>query len=629
MISRAVAQTAPYDELLFRHSAQKPVMISERNADKPHALQAAVADQRRLSPALAFAVFFALACCWLACSTLLVNIDLFDGYSTIANSQYFLNGSGDYFWQRGPLMAWLLTPAEYLAQRLDLNELDVRPHHLEMAVLHAVYLWSAWQLLHRNFGGNWITLIAYLAAIPSFVFFSYAPFISHDIFPGVLVLLMVTLAHRYLRVPTNGLWLTLFGVGAALTLIKQTYALVWPAVIVAAVVQWAVHGRSTGAPFRRIISLALAAAASALVSWSIYASALATTFPEVAFWARPIELARAVSMLYLNEGPPREIFYQAVYFKNLWAYGLTAMALVLPGLGIALTQRGTLLQSIALVWSCLLLALMVIPVKEVRYLAFLSPLTAALLIPVLTQLWSLRTSYRFAILGLLLIDGANVLPEALRIRQGYYRDSVIDFFMPIADFRNRPGDIYFERYLSFVSPDRSAFYGDRYHRITHIDAELISALYGIPRQRFHRLDMSTLPDRVAQASTDDVFLLATSIAARVRPFRPGNVEAIEPGFIQSISRAENFDFRREGEHYLLSTPAAAPVVLPLTTEGHSSLFIVHDQDRIAADSPVAALAADTGSGRRQPRGLVVWSMCTLAGCENFARVATGRQTELQ
>ena len=70
----------------------------------------------RLTPQAGFYLLFAILTAWSLAAVMLVNVDLFDGYSTIANSQYYLGLSPEYFWQRSPALAWWLIPAEWLAR---------------------------------------------------------------------------------------------------------------------------------------------------------------------------------------------------------------------------------------------------------------------------------------------------------------------------------------------------------------------------------------------------------------------------------------------------------------------------------------------------------------------------------
>lgn len=566
-----------------------------------------------VGPQTGILLFFAIAVSWLAVSVQLVQIDLYDGYTTIVNSQYFLGISESYSWQRGPLLGLFLVPAEWLAQQLDLHPLDVRPHHALMALLHAVYLAGTWQLLRTHFGTTSITLTAYLAAIPTFAFFSYAPFVSHDIIPGLMALLLVVMAYGFMQAPSAGRWFLLFALGAALALLKQTYALVWVAVLAACFVQYIAGSPGRVRPLQPLLLLAAAAIASGVVCWLTYAALMAERFPYTPFLLRPLEIVHAVSLLYLHEGEPKDVFYQAIYLRNLSAYGLAAVPLVLPGLAMSLFQRGTLLQSVAIVWLLLLVLMQLTPFKEVRYLIFLAPLTAVLLIPVLQRLWALRKAYRLGVVGLLILNAAYVIPEAARVGHPFYQVGVSKFLAPISADATTSGTIYFERYLSFVSPEKTAFFGDRYHRITHLDAELIGALFGIPAARFRRLDMSQLPAAVAEAGAQDVFLLATSIAARVRPYLPGNTTGIDPGFLQSSSSPEYVALIREGDSLKIAGNSEAPILMVAREGAQSSLVLVRDGDDIAALGVVSSATDKTP----RIKGLRLHALCTLAGCASF------------
>lgn len=114
---------------------------------------------------LAIRAILWLITAWLVATLYFVRIDFDDGYSTIVNSQYFLGISRDYFWQRGPLVAWLLVPAEFLANLLGLGAFNVLPHHATMIAIHMAYLVGVWIMLKREFGAHTHTLLAFVAAI--------------------------------------------------------------------------------------------------------------------------------------------------------------------------------------------------------------------------------------------------------------------------------------------------------------------------------------------------------------------------------------------------------------------------------------------------------------------------------
>ena len=176
---------------------------------------------------------------WLFIAAGATDIDYSDGYAAIANAQHFLGLSDGYFGQRGPLMALLLVPAEWAANRLGLHPLDIRPHHFTLALVQVVYLIFVVRILLKEYRDRRSVLVAFLISIPTFIFFSYSPFLSHDIFPGVLFLAMLALAERFAVRPRINVWLALVVTGIAVALVKHTYALCWVAVLFVRIVPFA------------------------------------------------------------------------------------------------------------------------------------------------------------------------------------------------------------------------------------------------------------------------------------------------------------------------------------------------------------------------------------------------------
>lgn len=64
-----------------------------------------------------------------------------------------------------------------------------------MALAHLIHLLGCWRLISRIHGANAAGVLGFILAVPTLLFFSYAPFVSHDIFPGVIALGMLVLAH--------------------------------------------------------------------------------------------------------------------------------------------------------------------------------------------------------------------------------------------------------------------------------------------------------------------------------------------------------------------------------------------------------------------------------------------------
>ena len=143
------------------------------------------------SARVASLVVIGVVAAWLFAAAVLVQIEYYDGLSAISNARYFLGLSTFYFFDRGPLMAWVQMPSEALKSWLSLHPLDVRAHHAAMALVHLAYVVVVFRALTGQFGHSWSTLIAFLTGITSYVFFSYAPFLSHDLAPGALLIWML------------------------------------------------------------------------------------------------------------------------------------------------------------------------------------------------------------------------------------------------------------------------------------------------------------------------------------------------------------------------------------------------------------------------------------------------------
>lgn len=560
-----------------------------------------------------------LLAAWLVWALVKVNIDLDDGYATIVNSQYFLGLSDYHIFIRGPLMGLLLTPAEWLANQLDLHPFDVRPHHAIMALAHFGYLLGVWRVLVRTHGCDRWTLLAFVAAVPTVVFFSYAPYISHDIFPGLLAVWLVWLAHRFVSSPATDarIWAAMVLLGAVLALIKQTYALVFMAVLVAESLLAMVAVRSVAPSPRlaRVSLLALAALAAGTVTWAIYAAFLKEGFADKSFWSRPLHLVELVGNIYRGEGGDREVFFQGLYPRNLWAYGILAMTLILPAAGLALRTGSEWERRLALVWMLLLAALLVVPQKETRYLAFLAPFHALLLVPMLRLIAIRRRWFPALALLVLVCDLALAVPEALRLRDPWYRESVTGFLQPIPTDSPLHGRLIMGAQLAFVAPESWAFHGDRYHRITHVSFESVAALFAVPRAQLVRLR----PGQGVRGDflkDGDYWAMANMFVARTRPFVGGNLPGLQRGFEQFVARAEWLELERTADQYrVVGADTNIPLVLLNATGDRRVLGRSHFSAR-EVDSLLGVSGQPTSL---RVIGLRVLRSCTLTTCQAFGQ----------
>ncbi len=571
-------------------------------------------DQPRVLAA--YRVVLLLIAAWLAWSLSRVNIDFADAYSTIANAQYFLGDSHAYFWQRGPLLALVLLPAEWFAQTLTLHPLDVRTHHATFVTLHFLYLIGVWHLLRLVYGASWSTLMAFLAAIPTLVFFSYAPFISHDLLPGLGLLYLLWLSQQFQTRPSRSQWLLFAGLSLMLVLLKQTYALL-PVCIVAARVLALMSGKgSRSAELRGSALLMLATTLAGLLSWLAYALLLNEQFADQPFLLRPFALIQRLSDFYGPELRGQAQFYPWLYLRNASAYGVLAMSLMVPALVIAIWRGDMLQRQSAFTWILLLIAMHLTPFKEVRYLAFMAPLTALTLVPVFRQIFSMTPVYRWIIGLVLALDMALVIPEALRLNSVYYKTGVSDFFLTIDRLPENSGPIFFGNgWLSFVSPDSVAFYGDPFHRITEMQIEQLRALYGWTESQAIQISNDGIPALV-EAFPRSIFLIQNGFLSRRMPYTRGNLPGLQANFQQVVGTPTLISFRLEEGAYILEKGPLPPHMLARALDGMGRSLIVYR--RVEATDLRHFVDLDGLPERVDVYGLRVLQLCVLEGCTSFA-----------
>lgn len=564
-----------------------------------------------------FWALFALLLVWLGWAAWQVNIDFDDGYAAIVNAQYFLGITDHYYWQRGPAFAWLLMPAEWLANAWGMHPLDVHLHHTMTALLHAGYLFGVWWILQREFGSGFPTVLAWSAATLTPVFFSYAPFVSHDIFPGLLALLMLREASRFLDRGGSGRWLTLFAVGAALALIKQTFALVWVCVLASHLLLQLILPREQRARGARLAALAAAALASGAVTFLTYSILLAPSAPDTVFWARPFKVMQVVAQLYDAEGGATQVFYRWLYLRNLSAYGIVAVLLLPPGLYLSWRSGSRFQRSTLITTVLLIVCLSAITFKEVRYLAFLAPLIALLIVPPLQMVWEQRAHLRWLVIGLILLDVGRNLPEALRLRQDFYRNAVTGFFAELPLASAPGGHVYADRPVSLISPEPGAFFADRYHRITHLGGQ-VGILYGYPAERWTQLANASKLDN-EMVKVGDFLIFSTDVAVRAPPFLPGNRAGIHSQAIQGLAQAQLLDLKRNGEFYELADPAVDSPRMLLRAPGSSRAQLVGYRFDLARIRELTGPAEPPD--RLQAMGFRFLRLCQKGECTNFTAPA--------
>ncbi|MBK6740172.1 MAG: hypothetical protein IPG64_21240 [Haliea sp.] len=117
---------------------------------------------------------------------------------------------------------------------------------------------------------------------------------------------------------------------------------------------------------------------SGAITWFAYGALLATPFGAEPIWWRPWLQIQAISRIYDIEGGALAGVRRSDLFRNLSAYGIVAMAPVLPGAAAAIVRGSSLERQVALFWLFLVAVLHLTPYKEVRYFAFLALLNAML-----------------------------------------------------------------------------------------------------------------------------------------------------------------------------------------------------------------------------------------------------------
>lgn len=557
-------------------------------------------------------VLLAVIGVWLAAAAWLVNVEYGDGYSTVANADFFVGSSGSWFWQRGPVMALLLVPGEWLAQWLTLAPLDVRPHHAVMAVLHMLYLVGVWRLLSARYGSSLATLLGWVAAIPTVLFFSYAPFISHDILPGLLVLWLLQISGRFsqqLRMLDLGLF---FALVTLLALIKQSYVVVPVAILLARLGALLSTRSLTARELRGGLLLAGAAAIAGVLCWLVYAAFAAARFPEIPLLLRPFAIIDDIGNGYAGLGELSEIFYPWVYLRNVSAYGILAMTLVVPGLVVAWRAGDTESRQLALCWLLLLATMLWTPFKEVRYLGFLAPLSAGLIIPVIALALDRGMPYR-ALLGVVLLaDVARVVPEAARITDPYYQEGVTAFFEPLASAQQSNVPVFFGKgWLSFIAPEPRAFFGDAFHRIVEMHVEQIRTLYHLPSERVFRVQLADIAD-AARVQEGSLFLVQNQLLSRVPPYGSSSRSGLSNDFMQFLARATDVDFVLERDRYVARIAPGTPMIL--LGDGAQGTEMVRVHETVDAATLRRYAGFDQPPQQLSLRVLVVLRECDLSGC---------------
>jgi hypothetical protein len=489
-----------------------------------------------------FWVLWIVVTVWLLACALLVGGEYGDGYLTIANSRYLFSDSPTYYLHRGPLAAIMLWPVEVLVELFSVGPFEMTPYHLYSAVLHSGYLLGCWWALQKTGASPTARIMAFAAAITTVVFYCYSPYLSHDILPGLLFLLMIYIANRWLSVasPVDALLLVI--IGAAVVLIKQTYAVFWVVIVaygaMALLFRWD-DGRVGWQKLGLLLGLA---ALSGGLTWVGYAWFAAEEWANVPWYFRPWEMTIAVSEKFGRNADM--VFPADLYLRNLHNLGILAMLLVIPGVIIALRGTDARLRMIAICWLMSAIAIQFVTFKEVRYALFLAPLTAALIVPAIE--WAIKR--RILLIAMVLVVVVDQVRGFSVAANQLTASGTID---PARFFASAgtEGRVVASKILSFVYDSRSPLRRDSYHGIYHVGARQIFELqYGETEVQevagTHELGTANL-------QPGDRVYVANSEVRRITPYTADNSPHMLAEYIAIAGRAVAFTLRRQGDGYVV------------------------------------------------------------------------------
>ena len=503
------------------------------------------------------------------------------------------------------MAAAALWPVEVLVNAFALDPLDVRPYHLFSGALHSAYLLGCWFLLKRAPGSNIARLLGFGAAILTVIFYAYAPYLSHDLLPGLLFLVMIFLCNRWIERPNSIDAIYLVLLGAAVTLIKQTYAIFWVALIVYALISTLLKWDGGRVTIRKLAILTAQATLSAIISWFCYGLFVSGALPDAPFLTLPIILMTSVVEQYGDEMPA--MFSVDLYLRNLHNYGIAAMLLVLPGIVLAFRGSDTRMRLIAVCWLVAAIIMQFVSFREARYLGFLAPLTAMLIVPVVPVLLT-RKFATIALVAVVLLDQYRGL--AVGAAQITSTASV-----NVMRFINAPegdGRVISSNVLSFVYHGDSPLARDRYHGIYHLTPKLLFGLYE-GRVRMGILDGPGDLGLAGVNAGDRVFYANTSIV-RHPPWGQSNTPEDVGIFFMIGGHAETIDLvLRNGRYERENINGEYVMYVPAAEVGQKSPVVTNGS--LAPDVVSAQFGGTTGRDRIQVTGIIVDALCQGASCD--------------
>ncbi len=526
--------------------------------------------------------FITLIAGWLISSAALIHIEPDDGLSTIVNSKHLIGLTAEnlFFMQRGPLVALLLTPAAWFSEALGLAPLDFRLYHGTFALLNIYYLVAIWRVLTLLFPEkSVVTLITFVSSITTFIFFSYSPFISHDIFPGILLLWMLLLSHKYCESPKPRTLVMLVLFGAAAPLIKQTYATFWVVVLLSRLL----FSLTLPKPEQRLQvkltgNLFIAACVSAVITWIGYCWSLGHVIGEITFLLRPIEQIQSVSNHYEGEALS-DLFPWWLYLVNLHAYGFLTMAFVLPGLYFSLKKGSNFQKQAAIVWLLSFLAMSAITFKEVRYMAFLAPISAIVIYPAIRYVSELRPLWLGIIVTILSLDVARSGKEASAVYGDFYRHEFERQFSLLKHPEFSGTVVLSPVFVTLLYPEYSPLFADRYHRLFHVNGVQLKGMFHqlVHKQQAIELGIQKFLNN-SNLEPGDVYLFANGSGTRNPPWTLDNgVDFHNEGYLSGAALVKKVVLVKAGRNYIRQDGGnqnQKPLMLVKSPEGKAEQVII-------------------------------------------------------
>ncbi|MGI9270633.1 MAG: ArnT family glycosyltransferase [Woeseiaceae bacterium] len=489
-----------------------------------------------------FWVLWIVVTAWLLACALLVAGEYADGYQTIANSRYLFGDSPTYYFHRGPLAAIMLWPVEVLANLFNIGPLEVTPYHLYSAALHSLYLLGCWWALQRSGASPLARIFAFLAAISTVVFYAYSPYLSHDILPGLLFLLMIYIANRWLSEGSRVDALLLVIIGAAVVLIKQTYALFWIVIVAYGAMAFLFRWDNGRVDWRRLGMLMSLAVLSGGITWVGYAWFAADEWAYVPWYMRPWELAIGVSEVFGKNS--HMVFPADLYLRNLHNFGVLAMLLVIPGIIIALRGNDPRLRMIAICWLTSAITIQFVTFKEVRYFLFLAPLTAVLIVPAIE--WSIRR--RIPLIAMVLVLAFDQVRGFSVAASQIVSTGTINpprFF----ESAGTSGRVVASKSIAFVYDARSPLQRDTYHGIYSLGAQLYFSLHE-GKTEVHEIATTDELGMAKLQSGDRVYVVTTEVR-RITPYTEDNSPNMLSEYTAIAGRAAPLTLHRQGGGYVV------------------------------------------------------------------------------